>query len=81
MVPFENIFFLPTDTYISPSENLPDPDPSVFHKRYLKKLRILGEVSSTALWPIVSSSYTMYSDSRLLVLSPGSLWKGDSLHV
>ncbi|XP_042360188.1 non-receptor tyrosine-protein kinase TYK2 [Plectropomus leopardus] len=28
---------------ISPSETLPDTDPSVFHKRYLKKMRDLGE--------------------------------------
>ncbi|XP_034076247.1 LOW QUALITY PROTEIN: non-receptor tyrosine-protein kinase TYK2 [Gymnodraco acuticeps] len=28
---------------ISPSETLPDSDPSVFHKRYLKKMRDLGE--------------------------------------
>ncbi|KAL6102631.1 tyk2 [Pungitius sinensis] len=28
---------------ISPSEALPDTDPSVFHKRYLKKMRDLGE--------------------------------------
>lgn len=74
-------FFLPIDTYISPSEKLPDADPSVFHKRYLKMLRVLGEVSSTASWPIVSSSCTMNSDSLLLVLSPGSLWEGDSLQV
>ncbi|XP_062294756.1 non-receptor tyrosine-protein kinase TYK2 isoform X1 [Scomber scombrus] len=28
---------------ISPSETLPDTDPSVFHKRYLRELRVLGE--------------------------------------
>ncbi|XP_059204036.1 non-receptor tyrosine-protein kinase TYK2 [Centropristis striata] len=28
---------------ISPSETLPDTDPSVFHKRYLKMMRVLGE--------------------------------------
>ncbi|XP_040014930.1 non-receptor tyrosine-protein kinase TYK2 [Xiphias gladius] len=28
---------------ISPSETLPDTDPSVFHKRYLKEIRDLGE--------------------------------------
>lgn len=28
---------------ISPSETLPDKDPSMFHKRYLKKMRDLGE--------------------------------------
>ncbi|XP_065820545.1 non-receptor tyrosine-protein kinase TYK2 [Labrus bergylta] len=28
---------------ISPSEALPDADPSMFHKRYLKKMRVLGE--------------------------------------
>uniref|UniRef100_A0AAQ6A950 Tyrosine-protein kinase n=1 Tax=Amphiprion ocellaris TaxID=80972 RepID=A0AAQ6A950_AMPOC len=28
---------------ISPSETFPDADPSVFHKRYLKKMRDLGE--------------------------------------
>ncbi|XP_041673098.1 non-receptor tyrosine-protein kinase TYK2 [Cheilinus undulatus] len=28
---------------IPPSETLPDADPSVFHKRYLKKMRVLGE--------------------------------------
>lgn len=28
---------------ISPSEALPDKDPSLFHKRYLKKMRDLGE--------------------------------------
>ncbi|XP_068584160.1 non-receptor tyrosine-protein kinase TYK2 [Cebidichthys violaceus] len=28
---------------ISPSEALPDTDPSVFHKRYMKKMRKLGE--------------------------------------
>uniref|UniRef100_A0A8D3CZ71 Tyrosine-protein kinase n=1 Tax=Scophthalmus maximus TaxID=52904 RepID=A0A8D3CZ71_SCOMX len=32
---------------ISPSETLPDADPSVFHKRYLKEIRDLGEVSPT----------------------------------
>ncbi|XP_067333658.1 non-receptor tyrosine-protein kinase TYK2 isoform X2 [Channa argus] len=34
---------LHTDLDISPSESLPNTDPSVFHKRYLKKLRDLGE--------------------------------------
>uniref|UniRef100_UPI0037E826D1 non-receptor tyrosine-protein kinase TYK2 n=1 Tax=Semicossyphus pulcher TaxID=241346 RepID=UPI0037E826D1 len=28
---------------ISPSQTLPDADPSMFHKRYLKKMRVLGE--------------------------------------
>ncbi|XP_067472134.1 non-receptor tyrosine-protein kinase TYK2 [Thunnus thynnus] len=28
---------------ISPSETLPDTDPSVFHKRYLREMRVLGE--------------------------------------
>ncbi|XP_074513494.1 non-receptor tyrosine-protein kinase TYK2 [Sebastes fasciatus] len=28
---------------ISPSETLPDTDPSIFHKRYLRKMRLLGE--------------------------------------
>ncbi|TNN70030.1 Non-receptor tyrosine-protein kinase TYK2 [Liparis tanakae] len=32
-----------TNPDISPSEALPDTDPSVFHKRYLKKMRDLGE--------------------------------------
>ncbi|XP_023269688.1 non-receptor tyrosine-protein kinase TYK2 [Seriola lalandi dorsalis] len=31
------------DPDISPSETLPDMDPSVFHKRYLKEIRELGE--------------------------------------
>ncbi|GLD49210.1 non-receptor tyrosine-protein kinase TYK2 [Lates japonicus] len=31
------------DPAISPGETLPDLDPSVFHKRYLKELRELGE--------------------------------------
>ncbi|XP_047184032.1 non-receptor tyrosine-protein kinase TYK2 isoform X1 [Scophthalmus maximus] len=36
-------FFLHSDPDISPSETLPDADPSVFHKRYLKEIRDLGE--------------------------------------
>lgn len=42
-------FHLPTDPDISLSETLPNTDPSVFHKRYLKKIRDLGEVSSTTV--------------------------------
>lgn len=38
-------------------------------------MRILGEVSSTASWPIVSSSYTMYSDSPLLFCLQGHFGK------
>uniref|UniRef100_A0A4W6BYG7 Tyrosine-protein kinase n=1 Tax=Lates calcarifer TaxID=8187 RepID=A0A4W6BYG7_LATCA len=34
---------LTEDPAISPGETLPDSDPSVFHKRYLKELRELGE--------------------------------------
>ncbi|KAM3598092.1 uncharacterized protein V6R79_013377 [Siganus canaliculatus] len=32
-----------TSPDISPTETLPDTDPSMFHKRYLKKMRDLGE--------------------------------------
>lgn len=40
------LFLLPlADPNISPSEALPDTDPSIFHKRYLKMMRHLGEVS------------------------------------
>ncbi|KAM4531061.1 non-receptor tyrosine-protein kinase TYK2 isoform 1-T1 [Odontesthes bonariensis] len=37
------IYFFNTDPEMPPSENLQQPDPSMFHKRYLKKMRVLGE--------------------------------------
>lgn len=83
MVPFNSVlFFLHTDPDISPSENLPDKDPSMFHKRYLKWMKDLGEVSSNTASPQhFLYSCMLQSDALLIVLSPGTLRKGDSILV
>lgn len=65
-------FFLHTDPDISPSEALPDTDPSVFHKRYLKKMRDLGEVSSNTTSPVVF--LFLYLNESILILIHCSLF-------
>lgn len=42
--------FVFTDPDISPSVTLSDTNPSLFHKRYLKMIRKLGEVSYNTTW-------------------------------
>lgn len=54
----------------------------MFHKRYLKWMKDLGEVSSNTASPQhFLHSCMLQSDEPLIVLSPGSLRKGDSLLV
>lgn len=74
----KRVHFIHADPDISPVDTLPPMDPSVFQKRYLRKMRDLGEVSSrsnTFLFPCVKKVII------LIALSAGTFWKSHSVPV